>query len=71
MEYDSNEEIIIQIIIDTSYVHKANAGDVKIFQADASNEFVIKVTRNEGFPYIDKVVCNETTDLETCLSDFK
>ncbi len=50
------------MIVDTSYVQNSKAGEAKIFQADGSNEFILKITRNEGFPFIDKVVCNKTDD---------
>lgn len=71
IEYDSSDEIMNQLTLDTSYVHKALAKTVKIFQVDATQEFKLKITRSAGFPFIDKALCKSNEDLESCLNAFK
>lgn len=71
IEYDSNDEIINQLQLDSSYVHKGTANSAKIFQIDASQEFKLKITRSAGFPFIDQALCKSNEDLETCLNTFK
>jgi len=31
----------------------------------------LKITRNAGFPFIDKKICKSGDDFEECLNDFK
>ena len=71
IEFDSDDEIITHLRLDTSYVYKGKKSNVKIVQIDASDEFTLKISRSEGFPFTDKKLCKKKEDLDTCLSDFK
>ena len=58
-------------MLDSSYLHKAAKDSVKLVQIDASEDFKLKITRNEGFPFVDKIMCKSDKDFDSCLNDFK
>jgi hypothetical protein len=57
IEYDSDDEIMTHLMLDQSYVYKGQKDKVKIVQVDASVEYSLKITRSEGFPFLDKETC--------------
>jgi hypothetical protein len=48
-----------QIVLDSFYTHKAEPNKTRYFQCDAGQEFRLKITRSEGFPYLDSKVCKQ------------
>jgi len=57
IEYTSENNIMQQVRLDSFYV-KSKANEVTILQVDGTQEFSLKVTRTEGFPYIAYKVCS-------------
>lgn len=71
IEYISDDGLIKQLTVDNFYTQKSERGKVTYLQIDASQEFTVKITRNEGFPYISHTICKSGDDFEACLDDFK
>lgn len=42
-----------------------------MYQADASQEFKLKITREAGFPFLETKLCKSGDDFESCLNSFK
>ena len=60
IEFDSEDEIITHLRLDTSYVYKGKKDTIKLIQIDASDEFTLKISRSVGFPFIDKKLCKKS-----------
>lgn len=71
IEYISDDGLIKQLTLDTFYTLKSEAGKVSYMQVDASQEFKVKITRTDGYPYLSHTLCTSGDDFEDCLDKFK
>jgi hypothetical protein len=59
IEYTADDEIMKQVMLDSFHTVKSETNQVSLLQVDATSEFSLKVTRNEGFPYLSYKLCTE------------
>ena len=71
IEYASDDGLIKQLMLDSFYTVKSKAGEETFFQVDNSQEFTIKLTRTNGFPYLTHTICKAGDDFEDCFEKFK
>jgi hypothetical protein len=71
IEYVSDDGLIKQLMLDNFYTQKSDSGKATYFQIDGSQEFQVKITRNEGFPFLAHTICKSGDDFEDCFDKFK
>ena len=66
VEYTSEDDGYKQINIDTFEDIQLNPNDVKLYSLQTYIETKVKVTRNNGFPYVSLKACSGKEDLNKC-----
>ena len=70
IEYSTEKGLIKQLNLDSFYTEKVGKED-RLLQVDATQEFSLKITRTNGFPYFAYQTCKSTEDFEDCLEKFQ
>ena len=71
LEFISEANDIKDIPLDTTMAVSMKKSTTRFFQINNHFESYFKISRNAGFPYIAKKICNPINDMEKCLEDFR
>ncbi len=57
IQYSTESYNLKNMALDNFYIKKLASNEVALYQIEATQEFYLKVSRTEGFPYITTKMC--------------
>lgn len=72
IEFTSDKDALRQLAIDTTTALSSEQGQKSLYQIDSSQYVYLKITREEGFPFLAKKTCKpKEADLAQCVEEFQ
>lgn len=63
LEFVSEAHGIKDIPVDTTMAVHLNSSETRLYQINAHFDYVLKISRTAGFPYISNIICNPKNDM--------